>query len=88
MENFFGIYRSIYQYRYHFNRHYLFNRLNLPGKAVNSEKIPGRRIVDAMPEAFVSNARISREVHRRVASGQLRMVRFVEYHFRYYKVRG
>ena len=25
-----------------------------------------------MPEAFVSNARISREVHRRVASGQLR----------------
>ena len=40
--------------------------------AVNSEKIPPRGIVDAMPEAFVSNARISREVHRRVASGQLR----------------
>ena len=40
--------------------------------AANSEKIPPRRIVDAMPEAFVSNARISREVHRRVASGQLR----------------
>lgn len=40
--------------------------------AVNSEKIPARRIVDAMPEAFVSNARISKEVHRRVASGQLR----------------
>ena len=40
--------------------------------AVNSENIPARRIVDAMPEAFVSNARISKEVHRRVASGQLR----------------
>ena len=40
--------------------------------AVNSEKITPRGIVDAMPEAFVSNARISREVHRRVASGQLR----------------
>lgn len=40
--------------------------------SVNSEKIPARRIVDAMPEAFVSNSRISKEVHRRVASGQLR----------------
>ena len=40
--------------------------------AVNSEKISPRGIVDAMPEAFVSNARISKEVHRRVASGQLR----------------
>lgn len=40
--------------------------------SVNSEKIPARRIVDAMPEAFVSNARISKEVHRRVAAGQLR----------------
>ena len=39
---------------------------------VNSEKIPARRVVDAMPEAFVSNARISKEVHRRVAAGQLR----------------
>ena len=38
----------------------------------NSDKTPARKIVDAMPEAFVSNARISKEVHRRVASGQLR----------------
>ena len=40
--------------------------------SVNSEKIPVRRYVDAMPEAFVSNARISKEVRRRVADGRLR----------------
>lgn len=40
--------------------------------SVNSEKISARRYVDAMPEAFVSNARISKEVHRRVADGRLR----------------
>ena len=38
----------------------------------NSEKIPVRDHVDALGEAFVSNARISQEVHRRVASGRLR----------------
>ena len=39
---------------------------------VNSEKISARNIVDAMPEAFVSSAQISKVVHRRIASGQLR----------------
>lgn len=39
---------------------------------LNPEKIPAREIVDAMEEAFVSNADISKEVHHRVASGKLR----------------
>ena len=39
--------------------------------SANSEKISARRVVDALPEAFVSNARISKEVHRRVADGRL-----------------
>ena len=38
---------------------------------VNSENSPAR-LVDAMPEAFVSNTKISNEVSRRVADKQLR----------------
>ena len=34
----------------------------------NSEKIPARRIVDSIPEAFISNTQISKELHRRSLS--------------------